>query len=256
MKAIFLHRDRVIVDATTDYDVVILDAVDEYQELTRNPNLITQLKAVQKWGKPVLLRIVSNAQWYCDLVKSMTDEAGWIETMKKYTIKDASAMLGLTRTNGLNVHGLIITAWKDKTVNTTSAWVKLVMQHLSDQTEVWELPTWMEFPIELDAIQKWDAGQLQVYRGNLGEFAERPSLDPSMNSAEIVLPDNAMSYFPDIQEPDVPPIIPEDDDECQYPDLEDALFNALEDNTAAVKENTVWLKAMYKMYVKIYGLPK
>jgi len=223
MNAIFLNRGRVITEAITNYNIVILDAVDEYQEPVRNPNLITQLRAVQKWGKPVLLRIVSNAQWYCDTVKSMTDEPGWLETMKKYTIKDASAMIGLTKTNGLSIHGLIITSWKGKTVDTTSTWVKLVMQHLHEQAEAWGLPIWMEFPINLDVIQPWDKGQLQVYRNNLKEFALRSATYPSMSSAEVLLPDNALSYFPAIDpvmpdpvvpdpvihDPVVPPVIPD-----------------------------------------------
>lgn len=225
MKAKFYPREAVITEATTDYDLVVLEAVDEFRDtvgdnvsIRRNPNLTAQLNAVKGWGVPVLLRVVSNAQWYCDLIKSMTDEPGWTEAMNKLTIDATSAMIGVSRSAGVPADGLIITSWKDDTKGTTSTWVKLVMEHLLKASEKWGLPIWMEFPAVIDAA--WDNKQLQVFRDNLGEYAIRNSTKPTLASAEIEMPWNTMSYLPEhthdvpVPDPDPDPPaewIPEDD---------------------------------------------
>ena len=187
MKALFIPREKIITEASTNYDLVVLEAVDEFRDtagdniaIRRNPNLAKQLQAVKGWGVPVLLRVVSNAQWYSDLVKSMTDEPGWTEAMNKMTIDATSAMIGVSKSAGVPADGLIITAWKDDLKGTTSAWVKLVMQHISKAAEKWGLPIWMEFPPMID--QTWDKGQLLVYRDNLVEYAVRPQQKASMPS--------------------------------------------------------------------------
>ena len=208
MKVKFYPREAVITDATTDYDLVVLEAVDEFRDtvgdnvaIRRNPNLAKQLQAVKGWGVPVLLRVVSNAQWYCDLIKSLSDEPGWQEAMNKLTLDATSAMIGLSRSVGVPADGLIITAWKDDTKGTTSTWVKLVMEHLLKASEKWGLPIWMEFPALID--KAWDQGQLIVYRDNLGEYAVRNSSKPyTLGIAEIEMPWNTLSYFPD--EPEIP----------------------------------------------------
>lgn len=207
MKAKFYPREAVITEATTDYDLVVLEAVNEFYDtagdniaIRRNPNLAAQLQAVKGWGVPVLLRVVSNAQWYCDLIKSLTDEPGWQEAMNKLTIDATSAMIGVSRSAGVPADGLIITAWRDDKIGTTSTWVKLVMEHLLKASEKWGLPIWMEFPAMID--QAWDKGQLIVMRDNLGEYAVRNSSRPTLGQAEIEMPWNTLSYFPD--EPDAP----------------------------------------------------
>ena len=207
MKAKFYPREAVITDATTDYDLVVLEAVDEFRDtvgdniaIRRNPNLAKQLQAVKGWGVPVLLRIVANAQWYCDLIKSLSDEPGWQEAMNKLTLDATSAMIGLSRSVGVPADGLIITAWKDDTKGTTSTWVKLVMEHLLKASEKWGLPIWMEFPAMID--QAWDKGQLIVMRDNLGEYAVRNSSRPTLVSTELEMPWNTLSYFPDEPEPE------------------------------------------------------
>ena len=212
MKAKFYPREAVITESTTNYDLIVLEAVDEFRDtagdnvaIRRNPNLAAQLQAVKGWGVPVLLRIVSNAQWYSDLIKSITDEPGWTESMNKLTIDAASAMIGVAKTAGVPVSGLVITAWKDEAKGTTSTWVKLTMQHLAGAAEKWGLPIWMEFPPMID--QTWDKGQLLVYRDNLVEYAVRPQQKASMPSGEIDMPDNSLSYLPAIESPDVPEII-------------------------------------------------
>jgi len=207
MKALHIPREKVITEASTNYDLVVLEAVNEYYDtagdnvaIRRNPNLAAQLQAVKGWGVPVLLRIVSNAQWYCDLIKSMTDEPGWQEAMNKLTIDATSAMIGLSRSVGVPADGLIITAWKDDLKGTTSTWVKETMRHLMIAAEKWALPIWMEFPAVIDAA--WDNKQLQVFRDNLGEYAIRNSTKPTLASAEIEMPWNTLSYFPDEPEPE------------------------------------------------------
>jgi hypothetical protein len=207
MKALHIPREKVITEASTNYDLVVLEAVNEYYDtagdnvaIRRNPNLAAQLQAVKGWGVPVLLRIVSNAQWYCDLIKSMTDEPGWQEAMNKLTIDATSAMIGLSRSVGVPADGLIITAWKDDLKGTTSTWVKETMRHLMIAAEKWALPIWMEFPAVIDAA--WDNKQLQVFRDNLGEYAIRNSTKPTLASAEIEMPWNTLSYFPD--KPEIP----------------------------------------------------
>ena len=70
MKALHIPREKVITEASTNYDLVVLEAVNEYYDtagdnvaLRRNQNLAAQLQAVKGWGVPILLRIASNAQW-------------------------------------------------------------------------------------------------------------------------------------------------------------------------------------------------
>ena len=211
MKALFIPREKIITEASTNYDLVVLEAVDEFRDtagdniaIRRNPNLAKQLQAVKGWGVPVLLRVVSNAQWYSDLVKSMTDEPGWTEAMNKMTIDATSAMIGVSKSAGVPADGLIITAWKDDLKGTTSAWVKETMRHLMIASEKWGLPTWAEFPSWIDAA--WDAKQLVTYRDNLKEYAVRPSSKPSFISAqEIEMPYNTLTYLPVITPP-APPV--------------------------------------------------
>ena len=243
MQAIFLDRNRVITDASTDYELVILDGVDEFQEPVRNPNLVSQLNAVKGWGVPVLLRIVSNAQWYSDEVTSIADKDDWAYVLNKYTVDSASAMIGVAKTNGTPVDGLVITAWKDEAKGTTSAWVSLTMQYLSGAMDKWGLPVWMEFPYVID--DAWDKGQLVTYRDNLGEYAIRPAVKPTMKSVEILMPDNALTYFPEIPEPDIP--IPEPEPEPYDEDAYIAALMSLPDILAEAKRTNILLESIYKL---------
>lgn len=243
MQAIFLDRNRVITDASTDYELVILDGVDEFQEPVRNPNLVSQLNAVKSWGVPVLLRIVSNAQWYSDEVTSIANKDDWAYVLNKYTVDATSAMIGVAKTNGTPVDGLILTAWKDEAKGTTSAWVSLTMQYLLEKVKAstWRLPVWMEFPYVIDVM--WDKGQLVTYGNNLGEYAVRPTDNPTMKSVEILLPDNALTYFPEIPEPDIPIPEPEPYDEDAYI----AALMSLPDILAEAKRTNVLLESIYKL---------
>ncbi len=209
MKAIFLDRNRVITEATTDYAIVILDGVDEFVEPVRNPNLVDQLNAVKGWGKPVLLRIVANAQWYCDSVNGIDKTDSWKYWLNKWLEDDTSAMVGLAKANLTPVDGLIITAWKDEAKGTTSAWVKMTMIEAMDMAKDWGLPTWAEFPLHID--QTWDKAQLVTYCNNLKEYAVRPVEKTPTTSYEIIMPDNSLSYLPSITQPDIPVDEPEDD---------------------------------------------
>lgn len=215
MKVKFYPREAVIPETAVSYDIVVLEGVNEYYDvvgdvsaLRRNQKLAEQLQAIKKWSKVpiVLLRIVSNAQWYLDGVKRTTDEPGWTELMNKLTLDATSAMIGVSRTAGLPVQGLIITAWQSNTVKTSSTWVKLTMQHLIDASAKWGLPIWAEFPTVIDSA--WDAGQLVTYRDNIefAEYATRPTAKPTLGEGLLGMPDNTVAkYFPNVTPPPVTP---------------------------------------------------
>lgn len=215
MKVKFYPRESVIVETSTQYDVVVLEAVNDLYDkvgdnpkLRRNPNLDAQLTAVRKFGVPILFRVVVNAQWYSDNVltrNGMEDKAEWGYWMDKWLLDDVSAML----LNPHRAHGFLLTAAIDQNEGTTSAWVKTTMLMAGNFFfEKWKLPIWYEFAGEL-LNTAWDKGEGGKY-GQMQQFLEgkewvdRVNVNPMLAERELTFPDNTLEYLPEIGTPEVP----------------------------------------------------
>lgn len=210
MDAIFLKRERIITDLTTDYKLVILDGVDETREPIRNPNLEAQLEAVKAWNIPVLLRVVVKAQDYADSVPDIDLVTSWEYWMNKWLLDNVSAVLH----NPPVAHGFLITSAIDAEKGTTSAWVKTAMMMASNFIfEHWHLPVWFEFTASL-MNNAWDKGtekygQMQAFLESK-EWIDRGQISPMLDSKVLVMPENTLSYISfKPAEPEVNPEVPE-----------------------------------------------
>jgi len=210
MKAKFYPREAVITEASTNYDLVVLEAVNDLYDiegdnpqLRRNPNLSTQLEAVRKWGIPILFRVVVNAQWYSDCVQQgLEDKTSWQYWMNKYLLDDVSNVLQ----NPYRAHGFLVTAVPSKVPVTTSRWVRNTLQFASTLIfEKWKLPVWYEFTSTMIGTA-WDKaggtyGQVQALLDN-EEWINRGE-NPFLQEGELTFPDTTLSYLPKIGIPEI-----------------------------------------------------
>lgn len=220
MKAIYLPRERVITETSTDYQVVVLEAVNDLYDkegdkpsLRRNPNLTAQLEVVRKWGVPILFRVVVNAQWYSDGVQQgLSDKTSWRYWMDKWLLDDVSNVLQ----NPARAHGFLVTAVpvESTALTTTPTWVRATMQYAGDFIfEKWGLPVWFEFT-SLMMNTVWDKaggpyGQMQAFL-ETKEWVDRGQKSPMLDSKVLVMPENTLSYISfKPAEPEVNPEAPE-----------------------------------------------
>lgn len=211
MKVKFYPRESVITATSTQYDVVVLEAVNDLYDkvgdnpkLRRNPNLDAQLVAVRKFGVPIIFRIVVNAQWYSDCVQQgLEDKTSWQYWMNKYLLDDVSNVLQSPH----RAHGFLVTAVPSKVPVTTSRWVRNTMQFASTLIfEKWKLPVWYEFTSTM-MNTTWDKaggtyGQMQALLDN-EEWVNRGE-NPFLPEGELTFPDTTLSYLPEIGTPEVP----------------------------------------------------
>lgn len=211
MNGLFINRNKVVTDDMLgDCKAVILDCINEDIEPKRNPNLDAQLKVVNGWNVPILFRVVSQAQWYCDLITDLHDDAKWEYAMNLYTLKDMSALLR----NPHRAQGWVIACARDDTRGTTNTWIAETMKHVQAKaSEKWILPFWYEF--STDELDKDTSKQLVTLKDNQrGEWIARTASNTDRATSIVTLPDNlydVLGFKPSETpvDPVVDPVVPD-----------------------------------------------
>jgi len=156
---------------------------------------------------PILFRVVSQAQWYCDLIADIHEESSWDYATNLYTLKDMSALLQ----NPHRAKGWVIACARDDTRGTTNTWIAETMKHVQAKaSEKWHLPFWYEF--STDELAKDTSKQLVVLKDNQnGEWIARTASNTDRATSIVTLPDNlydVLGFVPS-ETPVTDPVVPD-----------------------------------------------